>query len=238
MELEHVFEEKDLGVNVDMELNFEEHISTKVNKANAIMGLIRRTFNYLDERLFKTLYTTFVLPHIEYAQSVWSPHHLKHIRKLENVQIRATAQIDGMRNMEYPERLMKLNLPTLVFRRERGDMIEVWKHFNTYDGSTLSPNFIRNTRNSKNHPHQLQLSWNRPSDGVRGAQANSFYFRIATKWNKLQASVVNAPNINKFKNARNENWMDHTQKYTIENNNDRFLEAFLVCEPVFHDYLL
>ena len=44
-ELEHVAEEKDLGVTFDSELTFEEHISMKVNKANAILGLIRRSFS-------------------------------------------------------------------------------------------------------------------------------------------------------------------------------------------------
>ena len=39
-ELEHVFEENDLGVVIDTELNFEDHISSKVKKANMIMGLI------------------------------------------------------------------------------------------------------------------------------------------------------------------------------------------------------
>ena len=42
-ELEHVFEEKDLGVTVDCDLKFDEHIPTNVKKANAIVGLIRRT---------------------------------------------------------------------------------------------------------------------------------------------------------------------------------------------------
>ena len=44
-ELEHVFEEKDLGVTMDMELSFEDRISTKIKKANGIMGLIRRSFS-------------------------------------------------------------------------------------------------------------------------------------------------------------------------------------------------
>ena len=122
-ELEHVFEEKDLEVLVDMELKFEEHISGKVKKANSIMGLIRRSFSYLDCDMFKRLYTTFVRPHLEYAQSVWSPHLIKQINIIENVQIRATKLVDGLSELDYPERLRKLDLPTLVFRRARGDMI-------------------------------------------------------------------------------------------------------------------
>ena len=61
--LDHVFEETDLGVNIDSEVKYEEHISKKVNKANSIVGLIRRSFTHLDGYLFKRLYTTFVRPH-------------------------------------------------------------------------------------------------------------------------------------------------------------------------------
>ena len=42
-------EQKDLGVTIDSELRFEEHISAKIRVANAIVGLIiRRSFAFLD----------------------------------------------------------------------------------------------------------------------------------------------------------------------------------------------
>ena len=83
-ELENVFEENDLGVTVGYELTFEQHISYKVKKANAIMGLIRRNFT------FRKLFITFVRPHLEYAQALWAPHLAKHINMVENVQKCAT----------------------------------------------------------------------------------------------------------------------------------------------------
>ena len=46
---------------------------------------------------------------------------------IENVQRRATKQLPGLKNLSYPERLRKLKLPTLTFRRIRGDMIELYK---------------------------------------------------------------------------------------------------------------
>mgnify|MGYP003343747904 CR=1 FL=1 len=63
---------------------------------------------------------------------------------LENVQIRATKMIDGFNNLDYEERLRRLKLPTLVYRRARGDMIEVWKHFHTYNQSyqDMAPNLF------------------------------------------------------------------------------------------------
>ena len=164
-ELEHVFEEKNLGVTFESDLKFDEHISAKVKKANAIVGLVRRTFNFLDCRMFKKLYTTFVRPHLEYAQAVWSPHLKKNINILENVQIRATKIVDGLAYLDYPERLKKLDLPTLVYRRARGDMIEVFKHLHTYDQKTLPHHFCRHDRPSRIHDHQLVTI--KPKDGKR-----------------------------------------------------------------------
>ena len=43
--------EKDLGVLVDQELKFSKHIEVQVNKANKILGLIRRSYQYLDAHM-------------------------------------------------------------------------------------------------------------------------------------------------------------------------------------------
>ena len=136
-EIAHVFDEKDLGITIDSKLKFEEHISLKARKANAIMGMIRRSFTFLDCNLFKKLYVAFVRPHLEYGQAVWSPRLVKYTNMLEEVQVRATKLVNGLRGLEYSERLRKLDLPTLAYRRTRGDQIELFKHFHAYDKTTL-----------------------------------------------------------------------------------------------------
>lgn len=210
-ELEHVDIEKDLGVSFDSNLTFEQHISAKVNKANSIVGLIRRSFTYLDCKLFKKLYTTFVRPHLEYGQAVWSPHLRKHINLLENVQIRATKLVDGLSKLTYEERLKKLDLPSLVYRRARGDMIEVFRHIHSHDQNSLPPNFNLQNRCSRNHDFQLRTK--KPLDGERGIQSNSFYFRVSDKWNNLPKNVVNAKTINEFKNRLDDAWKNKPTKY-------------------------
>ena len=210
-ELEHVFEEKDLGVTIDSELKFEEHMSAKVKKANSIVGLIRRSFSFLDCALFKTLFITFVRPHLEYAQAVWAPHLRKHINMIENVQIRATKLVDGLGKLDYPERLKKLELPTLAYRRARGDMIELYKHFHKYDKSTLPHTF--QPRNRISRKHNFQLVWKMPKDGIRGLQTNSFYYRTTQIWNDLPKEVVHVTNINSFKNMLDKTWTNYPIKY-------------------------
>ena len=49
------------------------------------------------------------------------------IKALEKVQMRATRLVTALRNKPYQERLKALDLPTLKFRRLRGDMIETYK---------------------------------------------------------------------------------------------------------------
>jgi hypothetical protein len=44
-------EEKDLGITIDSKLNFQQHINIKVKKANKKLGIINRTFNYMDKEM-------------------------------------------------------------------------------------------------------------------------------------------------------------------------------------------
>ena len=203
-ELEHVFEQRDLGVILDADLKFAEHISAKIKKANTLIGLIRRSFSYLDGPLFKKLFTTFVRPHLEYSQAIWAPHLKRYVNMLENVQRRATKLVDGFHRLDYSERLKRLNLPSLAYRRARGDMIEIFKHFHTYDKLTLSENF--KPRNRLSRKHNYQLVWKAPKDGVRGLQSNSFYFRTVKTWNELPREVVHAGNIDVFKIKLDDAW--------------------------------
>ena len=68
--LDHVEEEKDLGITFDSELTCEKHFAEKIKKANQMAGIIRRSFMFLDPNLFKMLFTTFVRPHLEYGQAI------------------------------------------------------------------------------------------------------------------------------------------------------------------------
>jgi hypothetical protein len=61
------------------------------------------------------------------------PHTRKttyNVDKIESVQKRATKQIPGFNNLSYHERLKKLKLPTIAYRRIRGDMIDIYYYSN------------------------------------------------------------------------------------------------------------
>ena len=141
--LEYVDSIKDLGVLMDSSLSFDEHVYAKINMANKMLGIIRRTFTDMDKDSFLLLYKGMVRCHLEYAVSVWNPYKKGVIKDLENLQKRATKLIHNCKGLSYKERLIFLQLPTLKFRRCRGDMIEVFKILNSLYDNNVVPALIR-----------------------------------------------------------------------------------------------
>ena len=82
----------------------------------------------MDVELMKQLYTSLVRPYLDCGNVVWHPYLKKDIEMLERVQHRATRIVPGLSKFSYEERLRILDLPTLEYRRNRGDAIEVYKY--------------------------------------------------------------------------------------------------------------
>ena len=74
------------------------------------------------------LYKSLVRTHLEYCNAVTYPVLARQEKLLENVQRRATKLVQGLREMDYTERLKKLKLPSLNYRKATGDIIEVYKY--------------------------------------------------------------------------------------------------------------
>ena len=68
-QLDGIEQENDLGVLFNSSLKFGNHIHKIVHKANRLLGLIKRTFSYLEPQM---LNTTLIRPHLDYACVVWN----------------------------------------------------------------------------------------------------------------------------------------------------------------------
>ena len=128
-ELENVLAEKDLGVILDAELKVCEHILVKIKQANALVGLIRRTFSSLDGPLFKKLFSTFIRPHLEYDKVICTPHLEKIYNYFGNCAT-SSHKIGGwFSSYELLRKAKKMNLSSLVYRRAQGDIIWIFNIF-------------------------------------------------------------------------------------------------------------
>ena len=217
--LENVNAEKDLGILTDNELTFKAHMAEKIQKANRIVGLIRRSFHFLDTEMFSTLYKSLVRPILEYGSPVWSPEAKGSIIDVENVQRRATKLVDSLSNLSYEERMKILNLPSLEYRRVRGRMIETYKILhNYYDFSfpwlTLESDAIpkeTTTGRMKTRGSALKLH---KEHKKTPAKRKVFSYQVVNDWNTLPHSVTNAATLNSFKNGLDKFWAKRMYSYT------------------------
>ena len=69
-ELRGIEDQKDIGVIIDSNLEFGKHINQKINKANSIMAIIRRSFTTLIQLNFVPLYKALFRSHLDYAISI------------------------------------------------------------------------------------------------------------------------------------------------------------------------
>ena len=71
-----------------------------------------------------------IYPRLEYAAVVWSSNAKKDMRKLERIQRVATKMVPELKELTYEDRLKEMGLPTLQDRRERDDLITLYKIVN------------------------------------------------------------------------------------------------------------
>ena len=65
IDLDSTHTEKDLGVYVDDKLKFDFHIHTAVTRANRMLGLIKRSYTFLNNESLLCLYKAMVRPILE-----------------------------------------------------------------------------------------------------------------------------------------------------------------------------
>ena len=90
-------------------------------------GYIMRTFLTRQPDVMMMLMKSLVLPHIEYACVVWNPHTQQDISLLESVQRNYTCRLDGMKDKNYYQRLISLNIYSAERRRDRYLIIYIFK---------------------------------------------------------------------------------------------------------------
>jgi hypothetical protein len=194
--------ERDLGILISNDLKWHEQIKSSAAKAQRTLGLIKRTFSYLNSDIVKSLYCALVRPHLEFAVPVWNPTLKKDVFELEKVQKRATKLIPDIRNLSYEYRLQKLNLTTLENRRSREDLIYQFKIstglqiVNWYKNPTLAPSITNDGPSSNVRGHSKRFE----REKFKCVSRKDFFNnRIIKNWNSLPNHVVHSKSLICFK---------------------------------------
>ena len=177
-------------INIESNLAWGSHIQSNISKAKQCTGWVKRNVISRNADVMVNIYKSLIRPHLEYCVQLWSPKaehgNWATIMELESVQREFTRLIDGIGLLTYKERLDKLKLTTLIERRARGDLIEVFKIFRglCMYGKTM----LKFSRSGMN----IVLKSSCP--GV-----NKFELRVANYWNKLPDELKMVDTVTHFK---------------------------------------
>ena len=116
-------------------------------------------------------------------------------------QHRATKLVPELRNLPYEERIRMLGLPSLFYRRARGDMIEVYKFLHKV--YKMPHTLLERAAEGPTRGHSLKLNKKHCRLEVR---KNFFSMRVVNNWNSLPEDTVKAPCLNTFKARLDRHW--------------------------------
>ena len=101
----------------------------------------------------------------------------------------------GFSQLEYPDRLRKLNLFPLAYRRSRGDLIYTWRILQGKLGDELRENYQVMTGKIL-RGHKLKLFKPRRNKLAPGITLST---RVVNLWNSLPAEIAEAVTEDSFK---------------------------------------
>jgi len=133
------------------------------------------------------LYKTLVRPVIEYNNVIWGPSY---IQKIEIIQRKATRMIPSISQLSYHNRMKHLNLPSLQYRRRRGDLIYLYQILKNYDidNHLFIPSLSNTTTTTRGHTMKL---FKQHTNSY--SRFNFYSNRVINDWNSLPQSIVNSP---------------------------------------------
>ena len=187
--------ERVLGVIIDSNLIFKEHIYTCIKKASNICNLILLNLSHMNCDILVNLYKCFARPILEYSSVVFSPHNLYLIDALEHVQRNFTKRLPGLHDIKYNDRLRICKLETLELRRLHTDLIMVYKIVNNLMTINLNGSVkLFNNVGTRGNTYKLTKNYAR-------LDIRKFFFcnRIVDVWNMLDKETVCSRNLHNFK---------------------------------------
>ena len=191
---------KDLGVIVSSDLTWSKHIEVIVAKANKTLGLIKRLLkDTSDLKVRKILYCTLVRPILEYACNLWSPYTAKHRKLIENVQRGDTKFIlNYPQDLNYADRLIKIKMLPLEFRRDISDLCLVFKSRNGAITTDVN-NFINTYKPGYKSRNYDENNYNLILKHRQDYFRNSFFIRSVELWSSLPSHVKSSSTFYSFK---------------------------------------
>ena len=117
-----------LGVLVDEDLSFKQHINFVSQKVSVAIGFMFRGKTMLEKPQLKSIYNALVLPHLSYCSSIWAINFPTHLNRLFLLQKRAARIILGLQYRDpVSRRFTEIGMKTLNDIRDMRCLLLTYK---------------------------------------------------------------------------------------------------------------
>ena len=127
-----------LGVDIDYQLNFYQHISNLCRKAGQQLNVLKRLSPFLSRMNKLTILHTFILSNFNYCPLAGHFCSESNSKKLEKIQERALRFVYNYFESTYEDLLDKAKIPSLHIKRLRTMAVETFRILNDMSPSVLS----------------------------------------------------------------------------------------------------
>ena len=187
--IKQVKQKKTLGITIDNELRWTEHINEQCKKLSSAIALLRKAKPHVPNNDLLRIYNSLVVPYFTYCSTVWNDGNKTNLEKLYKLQKRAARIITGL-NYETRSKIILQSLgwnPIDNILKKREFLIT----FKAIRG--IAPECICNMFSyCDNRSHHMRsngrkLTLDKPN---RSFMKKSFSYRGASAWNSLPNEIL------------------------------------------------
>ena len=196
--IQQVDHAKYLGVIIDKNLTWSEHVKKAVNKANSVRGFLQQNLTKCPLPIKSSCYLSLVRPILEYACAIWSPYHQYNIHLVETVQRCAARYVmnNFSSHASVSEMTTTLGWPTLEQRRKIFGTVMLYKIINNLVEVPTDGILVPSELQLRGHTRkflQLQCSVN--------AFSYSFFPQAIKLWNHLPQELTELESLQLFRES-------------------------------------
>ena len=188
---------KYLGVILDNQMEWKDHINLVSSKVSRAIGMIKYAKKVLPTNLLKMLYLGLVEPHFRYYCSVWGACRVISRKTLDKLQNRAIRIITNGYDMSVGPLLRQLQLPSISDMIMQESASIVYKALNAEAPLYLTEQLTRVSDITIRTLRSSNLSLRPPRLKSRHGQ-NCFVYRGSSIWNSLPSEIKSSRTFGSF----------------------------------------
>ena len=189
---------RDLGVDFDNKLKWNNHIDTVAKKVSSGIGAMRRIRDFVDRDTLIPVYKALIRPYFDYCSEVWNTLGNGLSNRLQKLQNRA-ARV--MIPLDLKLALGMLGWESLETRRAKAKAVYMYKVLNGLAPKSLNDLFVSKSDITEYDPRGSYTSLQLPHPKTEKLK-KSFSFCGAKLWNSLPTDLRNARM--RFRNLKKE----------------------------------